>query len=223
MAAQKVRAHLANQKQPESRRVRRNASVSSMSTSSGGATPVSAEGSTEDAKWPENHHESPAKAAGPSPLHPAPGAASGPETLPSVAGNTSKASRNPEPELSAAAFTPSDGKRGLRPQKDALRALYRPLASTKRTGGLSYEVTAPGPVSVRSDSEGSASPDSHKRGSPVDKARLRVGSREQIKTLLSQNATLINKLAQASSPASQGVQADRSKGLGNGPRRSMAQ
>lgn len=214
--------------------MRRNASVSSMSTSSGGATPVSAEGSTEDAKWPENHHESPAKAAGPSPLHPAPGAASGPETLPSVAGNTSKASRNPEPELSAAAFTPSDGKRGLRPQKDALRALYRPLASTKRTGGLSYEVTAPGPVSVRSDSEGSASPDSHKRrGSPVDKARLRVGSREQIKTLLSQNATLINKLAQASSPASQGVQADRSKGLGNGlagaptlrggPRRSMAQ
>ena len=97
---------------------------------------------------PESRQESPAKAAGPSPPQPAgEGAAFGPETLPVVdrigghaSRSTGGASRKPAEEETKQA--------DLRTDSYQLRLRNE----------QSYEMRAPGPVSLRSDSDRSVSP-----------------------------------------------------------------
>lgn len=144
---QKVREHLAKQKQPQSRRLPKQASVWSSESS----TPSSAAESKEDSKIPESSQESPAKAAGPSPPQPAgEGAAFGPETLPVV------------DRIGGHAFRSTGGASRKPAEGETKQADLRTNSCQLRLRNEdSYEIRAPGPVSLRSHSDRSVSLKSH--------------------------------------------------------------
>ena len=241
--AQKVRQHLAKQEPPQSRRVPKQASVSS----SGSNTPCRAAESKEGAKMPESSQESPAKAEGPSPPQPAgEGAAFGPKTLPVVdriGGHASRSTSAP----GGASRKPAEGETK---QADMQTNSYR----LRLGNGQSNEIRPPGPAPLRSDSDRSVSPvraggnllkalpGVTKHGKAMHAAKestaKAVSERsaaggdarsQMIQALLSQQSTLITKLSRMSprkGSSTGDVQADRSSvltKLDNGPRRSMAQ
>jgi hypothetical protein len=190
---------------------------------------------------PESRQESPAKAAGPSPPQPAgEGAAFGPETLPVVdrigghaSRSTGGASRKPAEEETKQA--------DLRTDSYQLRLRNE----------QSYEMRAPGPVSLRSDSvspvrpggkllkglsggmkQGNAMPAAKESTPTANSERNAAGGdarSQQIQALLLQQAALLTKLSRVcprEGSTTGDVRADRSSVLAsndNGPRRSMAQ